>query len=169
MNQPVRAGYVTWIRSPGAWGCGAQHELALNRPAPLQQRRVPLSTGHLGALALMTVYFRLRRRTVWIRTIQPDAFRVARFVDLSAYDVPTLAQVHNAAVQLSCPALRRYPHPIVLSHFSLSLNQPSSREQRVPPPIGALEMARAGSTVKSHRFGPRSHLVMRTRARGRPR
>jgi len=46
----------------------------------------------------MTVYFRLRRRTVWIRTIQPDAFGVALFVDLGGNDVPTLPEVHDATV-----------------------------------------------------------------------
>jgi len=80
----------------------------------------------LSAFSLLAVDFGLCRGMIRIRTIQPDAFGVARFVDLSGNYVPTLPEVHDAAVELTGPASRGYPDPILLSHFSLSLNQPSS-------------------------------------------
>jgi len=74
----------------------------------------------LGALSLVAVYFRLRRRAIWIRTIQPDPFSAAGVGDLSAYDVPALPKVHDPAVEFSRPALGRYAHPIRLSHLHAS-------------------------------------------------
>jgi len=87
-------------------------------------------SARAGRFPALPIDLGFRALVIGERTIQPHALGTTRLVDLSAHDVPTLAQVHDAAVQLSCPALRRYPDPIRLSHFWLSLNQPRSREKR---------------------------------------
>jgi hypothetical protein len=74
-----------------------------------------VSFGPAGpAFLLLPPDLGLGALVIWKRPVQPDAVGAPGLIDLGADDIPPLPQVHDAAMQLCRPALRRYPHTFLL-------------------------------------------------------
>src|SRR5690348_6410534 len=85
-------------------------DLKTTRPAALFGRTLP----HLAGLGVGRVVVR-------VRTVKANAVRPAAGIDLGADDVPALAEVQHAVVQLGGPAPRRDADPVLLPHRAQSM------------------------------------------------